>query len=121
MMHEGLKSGLRLGVVTAGIIGRTEHLLSDPSFRRRRQLQSRAAPFATRRDELGHLRRGTAVCCAPRTAATTALQGITDRHCHWIKFGRRHRKDVAPRHAGKSSDVAVTFFMAWSPTHSSAW
>ncbi len=36
MMHEGLKSGLRLGVATAGIIGRTEYLLSNPSFRRGR-------------------------------------------------------------------------------------
>jgi hypothetical protein len=27
VMHEGLKSDLRLGVVTAGMIGRTEHFL----------------------------------------------------------------------------------------------
>jgi hypothetical protein len=40
VMHESLKSGLRLGVVTAGIIGRTDHLLSNPSFRRGRSAGS---------------------------------------------------------------------------------
>ena len=40
MMHEGLKSGLRFGVVTAGMIGRTEHLLSNPRFRRGRSAGS---------------------------------------------------------------------------------
>lgn len=52
-----------------------------------------------------------------------ALQGIADCQTPIAtakKFGHRHRKDMAPPHAGESSGVAVTFFMAWFPTRFNA-